>query len=58
MPESIEILVNGKPLNIAPGCTVAAAMALAGAACRTSVSRQPRGPLCAMGTCFECRTRR
>jgi D-hydroxyproline dehydrogenase subunit gamma len=55
MPEPIEILMNGKPFNISPGCTVATAMALAGAACRTSVSGQPRGPLCAMGTCFECR---
>jgi predicted molibdopterin-dependent oxidoreductase YjgC len=23
--------------------------------CRTSVTGEPRGPLCGMGICFECR---
>ncbi|PYV64306.1 MAG: hypothetical protein DMG95_04730, partial [Acidobacteria bacterium] len=37
--------------------TVAAAVILAGAHCRTSVSGEPRGPLCGMGICFECRVK-
>lgn len=58
MPEpvrSIALTVNGAPLSVAPGTTVAAAMAMAGAATRTSVSGEPRSPLCGMGICFECR---
>ncbi|UWZ81706.1 (2Fe-2S)-binding protein [Occallatibacter riparius] len=34
---------------------MAAAMMLAGTACHTSVSGEPRGPLCGMGICMECR---
>jgi sarcosine oxidase subunit alpha len=35
---------------------VSAAVVLAGeAAFRVSVSGEPRGPLCGMGICFECR---
>jgi aerobic-type carbon monoxide dehydrogenase small subunit (CoxS/CutS family) len=31
-------------------------MAIAGElACRVSVTGEPRGPLCGMGICFECR---
>jgi sarcosine oxidase subunit alpha len=38
------------------GIAIAAALAIAGeAACRTSVTGEPRGPLCGMGVCFECR---
>jgi len=37
------------------GATVAVAVLLAGDTCRTSVTGQPRSPLCGMGTCFECR---
>lgn len=51
----ISIIVNGHPLSVEPGCTVASAISIAGLACRTSVGGQPRGPLCAMGICFECR---
>jgi sarcosine oxidase subunit alpha len=28
---------------------------MAGAACRISVSGEPRAPLCGMGICMECR---
>jgi aerobic-type carbon monoxide dehydrogenase small subunit (CoxS/CutS family) len=56
MPETIEIFVNGAKVMAPAGATVAAAVALAGVtAFRTSVSGEPRGPLCGMGICFECR---
>lgn len=55
MPEPIRVTVNGSPVAVAPGTSVAAAMMIAGASCRTSVSGQLRGPLCGMGICFECR---
>ena len=47
--------VNGSPLNVLAGTTVAVAVALAGQACRTSVTGESRGPLCGMGICYECR---
>jgi sarcosine oxidase subunit alpha len=54
--ESVEIVVDGTKVAVAPGTTVAAAMLNAGASTfRTSVSGEPRGPLCGMGICFECR---
>jgi D-hydroxyproline dehydrogenase subunit gamma len=55
MPSPLTVIVNGVPVEVAPGATVAVAAALAGQPCRTSVSGQPRGPLCGMGICFECR---
>lgn len=56
MPDSITVQINGIPVNIAAGSTVFAAVALAGEpALRVSVSGEPRGPLCGMGICFECR---
>jgi D-hydroxyproline dehydrogenase subunit gamma len=58
MPEavpSIVLSVNGVLIAVVPGTTVAAAVAIAGAATRTSVGGETRGPLCGMGICFECR---
>ena len=55
MSESVSVRVNGKPVTVRAGATVAVAVLTAGATCRTSVSGQPRSPLCGMGTCFECR---
>jgi len=55
MPNQITVTVNGTPVVVSSGATVAVAMVLAGQACRTSVSGEPRGPLCGMGICFECR---
>jgi hypothetical protein len=43
------------PIIVPSGTTVAVAMAIAGQPCRSSVSGKPRGPLCGMGICFECR---
>ena len=51
----MEVLINGEPRSIQAGCTVAVAIVIAGLPCRTSVTGEPRGPLCAMGICFECR---
>lgn len=58
MPEaarSISLTVNGALVTVAPGTTVAAAVVMAGAGTRRSVSGETRGPLCGMGICFECR---
>jgi D-hydroxyproline dehydrogenase subunit gamma len=52
---SVVLTVNGKPMTVEPGTTVAAAVARSGASTRTSVSGETRGPLCGMGICFECR---
>jgi D-hydroxyproline dehydrogenase subunit gamma len=51
----VTVTVNGAPVSVVTGATVAVAMMLAGKACRTSVTGEPRGPLCGMGICFECR---
>ncbi|KIP96280.1 MULTISPECIES: 2Fe-2S iron-sulfur cluster-binding protein [Pseudomonas] len=51
-----DLHLDGRPLSVAPGTTVAAALALAGdGSTRTSVSGQRRAPLCGMGVCQECR---
>ena len=55
MHEQINVTVNGRPIMVPEGSTVAIAMALSGQVCRMSVTGEPRGPLCGMGICFECR---
>ncbi len=55
MPETLTLTVNGQQLQVPSGATVAVALNILGQPCRTSVSGQPRGPLCAMGICYECR---
>lgn len=51
-----DLHLDGRPLSVAPGTTVAAALALGGdGSARTSVSGQRRAPLCGMGVCQECR---
>jgi aerobic-type carbon monoxide dehydrogenase small subunit (CoxS/CutS family) len=55
MPDEIVVTVNGMQVPVPIGATVAVAMTIAGQACRTSVTGEPRGPLCGMGICFECR---
>lgn len=52
---SLTLTVNGSPVVVPSGAPVAVAVAIAGLACRMSVSGEPRGPLCGMGICFECR---
>ena len=56
MAEAVALLVNGQPITVEPGTTVAAALLRAGlSGVRRSVTGSPRGPLCGMGVCFECR---
>ena len=51
-----ELILDGHPLQVAPGITVAAALMLGGdGTSRTSVSGQRRAPVCGMGICQECR---
>jgi len=55
MPD-LSLTINGAPVSVKEGTTVAAAVLIAGhAAFRRSVSGQLRGPLCGMGICYECR---
>jgi D-hydroxyproline dehydrogenase subunit gamma len=55
MSDAIVLTVNGDRVAVPPGATVAIAMMMAGAACRMSVTGEPRSALCGMGICFECR---
>ena len=56
MSEWVRILVNGQAVQVAAGTIVSAALAQAGVTrFRRSVHGEPRGPLCGMGICFECR---
>ncbi|MBC3364279.1 2Fe-2S iron-sulfur cluster-binding protein [Pseudomonas sp. SWRI154] len=51
-----ELFLDGHPLSVADGTSVAAALALGADGCsRTSVTGQRRAPLCGMGVCQECR---
>jgi sarcosine oxidase subunit alpha len=56
MPDKVRVFVNGKPVEVAAGSSIAAAAMAAGeTGFRRSVSGEPRGPVCGMGICFECR---
>ncbi|HEX3662963.1 MAG TPA: 2Fe-2S iron-sulfur cluster-binding protein [Acidobacteriaceae bacterium] len=56
MPErAISLMIDGTAVTVTAGTTVAAAVMMVGAATRRSVKGEPRGPLCGMGICFECR---
>lgn len=52
---SIVLSVDGVPVEVPDGASVAAAVAHRGPVFRRSPSGQPRAPLCGMGVCFECR---
>lgn len=51
----VSITIDGRRIAVAPGTTVAAAIAGIGSAFRQSVTGEPRAALCGMGICFECR---
>ena len=54
----VQIVVNGTPLQVPAGISVAAALAQQTLGItRTSVKGEPRAPLCGMGVCHECRVR-
>ncbi len=55
MSEGFSITVNGRPLRVAEGTSVAAAMMMANEPCRLSVRQEARAPFCGMGICMECR---
>lgn len=56
MSDTVEITVDGRIVRAASGSTVAAALLADGESTfRVSESREPRGPLCGMGICYECR---
>jgi predicted molibdopterin-dependent oxidoreductase YjgC len=56
MPDSLNLRVNGRPVMVVRGTSVAVAVLTAGeSAFRRSVSGEPRGPLCGIGVCLECR---
>ncbi len=63
MPESgpgaavpITLRINGRAITVPAGTSVAAALAQAGDfVSRSDLGGRPRGPLCGMGVCFECR---
>lgn len=50
------LMIDGLEVWVPEGTLVAAAIARAGVATyRRSARGEPRGPLCGMGVCFECR---
>jgi predicted molibdopterin-dependent oxidoreductase YjgC len=54
--EAVSLRINGRAISVPAGTIVAAAVTLAGiSSFRRSVLGQPRGPLCGMGICMECR---
>ena len=56
MPETVRLVVNGIVVDMPAGSMVAAAILKLGTATfRRSATGEPRGPLCGMGICFECR---
>ena len=55
MPRDVTLTVNGIRVSLPNGATVSVAIVMSGQPCRTSLSGEPRGPLCGMGICFECR---
>lgn len=56
MPETFLIRCDGRSIQAQTGHSVASALLNAGITVfRQSVNGQPRGPLCGMGVCMECR---
>lgn len=54
--ERVAVTIDGRVYHVAPGTSVAVALWNAlGPGFRRSGSGEPRGPLCGMGICFECR---
>ena len=58
MVEAITLRVNGRSITVPAASMVSTAVMMSGVAgFRRSVSGEPRGPLCGMGICFECRVK-
>lgn len=58
-PDTVTLHVNGSPLSVRTGTSVAATLRIADAArmgvARRSVHGEARAPFCGMGICQECR---
>lgn len=54
--QTVTVQLNGRPLQVLKGCSVAAAMLASGIADfrGTPVSGARRAPYCMMGACFDC----
>ena len=58
MPDVITLKINEVAVSVPTGTMLSAAVLEAGVTTfRRSVTGEPRGPLCGMGICFECRVR-
>lgn len=56
MSDTIEIVVDGRAIHVEPRVTLASALLNARVhAFRRSSNGDPRGPVCGMGICYECR---
>jgi sarcosine oxidase subunit alpha len=56
MSEMVTLVVNCVAVEMPEGSMVSAAILKTGVRMfRRSVTGEPRGPLCGMGICFECR---
>lgn len=56
MPQTVRIYLNGRELAVPAGTMLAAALFTAEQfTFRKSERGEPRGALCGMGICFECR---
>jgi predicted molibdopterin-dependent oxidoreductase YjgC len=54
--DSITVSIDARAISVAPGVSVAAAIAMAGSiVTRRSVGGAARAPLCGIGVCQECR---
>jgi len=54
--DTVRVVVDGIEISVPAGTSVAVALGNSGRlAMRRSVAGEPRGPVCGMGICFECR---
>lgn len=52
----VNLHIDGQPVAVPLGCTVAVALAISGNnVARISVRGEARAPVCGMGVCQECR---
>ncbi|MEO5566889.1 MAG: (2Fe-2S)-binding protein [Gemmatimonadaceae bacterium] len=51
----LSVTVDGVPIAVASGTSIAALLANAGLSARRSVTGEVRAALCGMGVCHECR---
>ena len=54
--QPVSITIDGRPVTVAAGDSVAAALLLAGGEAyrRSAISGQARAPFCLIGNCFDC----